>query len=84
MSCGIPFIAAEKGEIEYLSKVSNGGVIAENSIESFYKSIIDLLKNKKMINEMGEKGRDFAEKYCDMEKIAMILLHNIGHVISNE
>ena len=84
MSCGIPFIATGKGEIEYLSKISNGGIITENSIESIYKSIIDLLENKKMLNEMGDKGRGFAEKYYDRKKIAEHLLHNIDQEISNE
>jgi glycosyltransferase involved in cell wall biosynthesis len=84
MSCGIPFIATGKGEIEYLSKISKGGTIAENSIESIYKSIIDLLENKKMINEMGYNGRDWAERYYDRKKIAEHLLYNIDQEISNE
>lgn len=84
MSCGIPFIATGKGEIEYLSKISGSGVIVENTIESIYRSMIDLLENKKMIYEMGEKGRDFAEKYYDRKKIAEHLLYNINHRVSNE
>ncbi len=43
-----------------------------------------MLENKKMINAMGEKGRDFAEKYYDRKKIAEALLNNIDHVVPNE
>jgi hypothetical protein len=37
-----------------------------------------------LIDEMGDKGRDFAEKYYDRKKIAKHLLYNIENVISND
>jgi glycosyltransferase involved in cell wall biosynthesis len=84
MSCGIPFIATGKGEIEYLTNISKAGAVADNNIESIYKIITSLLENKKLINEMGDNGRDFVQKYYDRKKIAEHLLHNIDHVVSNE
>jgi len=84
MSCGIPIIVTGKGEIEYLINLSKAGAIADNDIESIYEILTGLLENKKMINEMGDNGRDFAEKYYDREKIAEYLLYIIDHVVSNE
>jgi colanic acid biosynthesis glycosyl transferase WcaI len=83
MSCGIPFIATGRGEIEDLAKSCKAGAIADNSIESIYKVMTGLLENKKLIDEMGDKGRDFAEKYYNRKKIAEHLLYNIDHVVSN-
>ncbi len=84
MSCGIPFIATGKGEIEYLVNISKAGAMATNDIQSIYRSIIKLLENKKMIDEMGHNGRNFVEKYLDRKKIAEHLLLKINHVVSNE
>jgi glycosyltransferase involved in cell wall biosynthesis len=84
MSCGVPFIATGKGEIEYITNISKAGAITDNNIDSIYQIIIGLLENKKLINEMGDKGRDFAQKYHDRKKIAEHLLHTIDHVVSNE
>ncbi len=83
MSCGIPFIATGKGEIEHLANISHAGLVVDNDVVSIYKAIIRLLENEKLVNEMGENGRDFAEKYCDRRKIAEILLGHIDHVVSN-
>jgi colanic acid biosynthesis glycosyl transferase WcaI len=84
MSCGIPFIATGKGEIEYLTNISKAGTIADNNIESICKTITSLLENKKMSNEMGDNGRDFVQKYYDRKKITENFLYNIDHVVSNE
>jgi colanic acid biosynthesis glycosyl transferase WcaI len=78
MSCGIPFLVTGKGEIEKLVNITHAGIIADNDIESIYKGILNLLGDKKLINDMGEKGRDFVKKYYDRKKIAEILLSNIN------
>lgn len=84
MSCGIPFIATGKGEIEDITKISKAGTIVDNNIESICKIITDLLKNKKMIDDLGHNGRLFAEKYYDRKEISKHLLHSIEHVVLNE
>ena len=84
MSCGIPFLATGKGEIEYLIKISKAGILAENDINSIYKKIINLIENKKMIIEMGDNGRQFVEKYYDRKKIAKDFLQYIENVVPNE
>jgi len=84
MSCGIPFLATGKGEMEYLIKVSRAGILVENDINLIYQKIINLIKNKKMIIGMGNNGRQFVEKYYDRRKIAEDFLQNIEKVVSNE
>lgn len=84
MSCGIPFIATGKGEIEDFIKITNAGVIADNNIESICNIITGLLENKTLMGEMGDKGRNYAQKYFDRKKIAEHLLHIIDNVVSNE
>jgi colanic acid biosynthesis glycosyl transferase WcaI len=82
MSCGIPFIATGKGEIQYFTKSSKAGVIAQNDINSIYEKITNLLQNKEMINEMGNRGREFVKKYYDRKKITEYLLLKIENVLS--
>lgn len=82
MSCGIPFIATGDGEIENLVKSSLSGLIAKNNVESIYENIIYLIKNKKLMDEMGKNGREFVEKYYDRKKIAKDFLHYIEKVIT--
>jgi glycosyltransferase involved in cell wall biosynthesis len=84
MSCSIPFLATGKGEIEDLIKVSQAGEIAENDINSITQKLINMIENKKMIIGMGNKGREFVEKYYDRTKIAKYLLQNIENEFSNE
>jgi colanic acid biosynthesis glycosyl transferase WcaI len=84
MSCGIPFITTGNREIQHIIKISRAGRIVDNNIESISENIISLLEDKKLVTEMGNNGRDFAEKYCDRKKIAEYLLYNIENVISNE
>lgn len=80
MSCGIPFIATGKGEIENIIKNSKAGLIVDNNTESISKTIISLLDDKKLIYEMSTIGRKFAEKYYDRKKIAKYLLDNIDQM----
>jgi glycosyltransferase involved in cell wall biosynthesis len=77
MSCGIPFIATGKGEIENVAKKSEGGIIAENTAESIYKQVIRLIENEPLRKNMGKNGREFVKKYYDRKNIAKHLLHNI-------
>jgi colanic acid biosynthesis glycosyl transferase WcaI len=69
MSCGVPFIATGKGEIENLAKISGGGIVAENNVESISKNLILLIKDKKMMEKMANDGRTFVENYYDRKKI---------------
>ena len=81
MACGIPFIGTGSGEIERLAKHSGAGVIAKNTIESIYEQMIYLLKDEKLMKEMGKNGREFVEKYYDRRKIAENLIHIIKNVV---
>jgi glycosyltransferase involved in cell wall biosynthesis len=74
MSCGIPFIATGTGEIEHIAKESRAGIIANNSINSIYENILNLIKNEDLIKEMGMQGQIYTKKYCDRRKITEKLL----------
>ena len=77
MSCGTPFVATGAGEIEHLAKESGGGIIADNSVDSIYHSLLDLLHNTELIEEMKKNGRAYVKKYYDRRKIAEKLLEYI-------
>jgi len=82
MACGIPFVGTGDGEIKHLAVQSKAGLAAGNNVDSIYEKIMCLLENKKLMEEMGENGRTFVEKYNDREKIAQGLLCNIKKVVA--
>ena len=84
MSCGIPFLATGKGEIENFARISKAGVIAKNDIQSIYENIIYLLEKKILMENMGIHGREFVNKYYDRKKIAEHLLINIENVVLHD
>ena len=83
MSCGIPFIGTGKGEIENLARVSKGGIMAENNVNSIYEKMVYLLENEKIIEEMGKHGREFVERHFDRMKTAICFLQSIEKVIKS-
>jgi len=83
MSCGIPFIGTGKGEIENLARVSKGGIMAENNVNSIYEKMVYLLENEKIMEEMGEHGREFVERHFDRMKTANRFLQSIEKVIKS-
>jgi len=77
MACGIPFLATGKGEIERIAKASEAGVVAENTVESIYENMNNLLTNELLRDNMGKKGRVFVENHYNRKRIAEELLHFI-------
>jgi glycosyltransferase involved in cell wall biosynthesis len=55
MACGCAVVASKKGAL--LEVVGNGGVLIENSEKNFYKSIKELIDNKKLRENIQKKGR---------------------------
>jgi len=82
MSCGTPFLALGKGEIENLAKSSKAGVVADSNVSSIHDHIVKLLEDDKLMIKMGRNGRRFAKKYCDRKKSAEYLLKSIENVIT--
>ena len=77
MACGIPFVGSGEGEIRKLAEISGGGIIADNSAESFADSIIELLSNTSRMDVMAKDGREFVEKNYSRQQIAFGLKDNI-------
>jgi len=77
MACGIPFIGTGMGEIERLAEESQGGLIAENGVNSIYKKILFLLNHPKEVQKMGMHGREFVKRYYDRKQISKRLLEII-------
>ncbi len=77
MSCGVPFVATGKGEIQKIAEESGAGLIADNVVDSIYEKLIFLMNHPDVREEMGKKGRDFVKKYYDRKHIAQRLLEII-------
>jgi glycosyltransferase involved in cell wall biosynthesis len=84
MACGIPFVGSGEGEIRKLAERSGGGIISENSPESFADFIIELLSNTSRMDSMGTKGREFVEKHYSRQQIASGLKNNIYDIASGK
>lgn len=81
MACGIPFVGTGSGEIENLVKASEGGVVAESTVDSIYHNLLRLLENGDLMEKLGKNGRKFVEKFYDRRKIAEQLLQTIKKVV---
>jgi glycosyltransferase involved in cell wall biosynthesis len=80
MACQIPFVGCGKGEIRKLAENSEGGVIADNSVDDIADTILSLLNNPEKMQDMGIRGRSYVEKNYSRRQIAddlRVNLHNI-------
>jgi len=71
-----PIIVSKTGEVEiYLKDKDNALLIEPGSKDELKESIIYLLENSKLADDMGKKGRAIAEKYFDSNKHADLLFN---------
>lgn len=81
MASEIPFIGCGKGEIVTIAHESGAGIIATNTSESIANTIISLVNNPELMEEMGKRGRQYITGQYDRESIAT-KLHNFIERIS--
>ena len=67
-ACGTPVIGTNSGGIPELINNSGAGFVVERSADEIAERIGVLIEDKKLREEMGKKGRVFAEKYLSWEK----------------
>ncbi|CAJ36728.1 glycosyltransferase [Methanocella arvoryzae] len=70
MACGVPFLGCGRNEIEQIANKSGAGIIVKNDPKIISRVIVDLIKNKDLLKQMGENGRKYVEKYYDRKVIA--------------
>ena len=79
MACGKPVVASKISGFEILEE-NNAGISAEpENPEKLAKATIKILKNEKLMREMGENGREYVIKNHSWENIA----RNIVRVCEN-
>lgn len=84
MACGIPFVGSGEGEIRKLAESSGGGIISENSPDSFAETILSMLSDRERMDRMGRTGRVFVEKHYSRKQIALNLKGNICDITSRK
>ncbi|AFV22743.1 glycosyltransferase [Methanolobus psychrophilus R15] len=84
MACGIPFVGSGEGEIRKLAESSGGGIISDNSPESFAKTILSMLSDRESMDRMGKTGRVFVERHYSRKQIALNLKDNICDITSRK
>jgi len=67
-ACGTPVIGTNSGGIPELINNSGAGFVVERSADEIAERIQVLIEDKAVREEMGGKGRAFAEKYLSWEK----------------
>ncbi|MBE0669592.1 MAG: glycosyltransferase family 4 protein [Anaerolineales bacterium] len=72
MSCAIPVIGSDIGQIKHVLKENDNGLLVDDSIEDIISKIIYLKLNQKIGKEMGERGRK-----------AVLEKYNWGNVVAN-
>jgi glycosyltransferase involved in cell wall biosynthesis len=72
---GVP-VVANKGIYEQEKVVieSGGGILVDYKEKSFCSAIVNLLKDKKLRNEMGNKGKNYVINNYSYQKIAQNML----------
>jgi glycosyltransferase involved in cell wall biosynthesis len=64
MSCAIPVIGSDVGQIKHVIEENRNGLLVENCIEDMIRKIMYLKSNINIRKEMGERGRKAVlEKY---------------------
>jgi len=71
MACGTPVVASRFGGIrEVISSGENGLLVDPSNATEFAEAIIQLLKDHKLAESMGQKGRHTIQKQFSWEAIA--------------
>jgi D-inositol-3-phosphate glycosyltransferase len=79
MACGVPVIGCEgSGVEEIVTQGKNGFLVPPKNVNALEEAIRKLLKNEKLLNEMGHCARKYAVKYADsnvcLEKLEQFYL----------
>ncbi|CEG11088.1 Mannosyltransferase [groundwater metagenome] len=61
MACGCPVIASNKASIPEV--VGDAGILVEPDEDNLFKSMFNLLKDKRLIKELSKKGLEQAKKF---------------------
>lgn len=70
MSCGLPVIATEnRGHNELIQNNVNGRIVESNNLDIFANDILDLVNNSRLINTLGQNGRNRIVKFYSDQKI---------------
>ena len=71
MAMGKAFVATDSSpDLVEDVKISNAGICTRYDVDDFATAIVNLLENPEMANEMGKRGRQFAEKNYSFEMLA--------------
>jgi colanic acid biosynthesis glycosyl transferase WcaI len=69
MASGTPVVLAASGEAEDELRIAEGGIcVPPEDSDSLYDAVLQLLTNPERANDMGRKGRQYAEVYFSHTK----------------
>ena len=79
MACGLPVIGCEgSGVAEIVSSGENGILVPPKNTKALEEAIRKLLKDEKLLNDMGHNARKYAVNYADsnmcLEKLEQFYL----------
>jgi len=84
MSAELPIILGVKGEAKEILEKSRAGIFYEpDNFRELAEKIILLKNNKKMLEKMSSKGREFVEKNFNRNKIAEEIETELRKIIDN-
>lgn len=68
-ACGVPVVAAQRGESARLITESGGGLVVEpNDSDSLVEALLSVLDSEAKRAEMSQKARTYAESHFDFEQ----------------
>lgn len=79
MASGLPVVSTRKGA-EGVNYLNGKDIYLEDNASRFAIRVIELLRNRDMVKEMGENGRKFVSENFDWEKIGEKLINIYKHV----
>jgi len=83
MACGVPTIATAVGSnLKIIKHHFNGFLVENNSIDQWASTILFLINNKKIRENIGKNARVFIEKNYSVNKIKQMYLEVLDKVCS--
>lgn len=84
MSCKKPILLAIDGVSRELIEKSNCGFYVEpENTEAIVDGVLRAIKNKDLLNKMGENGYNYAKKHFDRHRLAADYLSEINNKLTN-
>ena len=62
MACGVPVISTRVGDIPYIIRNRETGLLIDRQLKSFESAVDSVLCNKSLVSAMINKARDLVEK----------------------